>query len=46
MALRSDYRDESKPTVLSSSKVRKEYEHLVKGLKTSLETLAKDEKDS
>ncbi|MCZ6534680.1 MAG: Mrp/NBP35 family ATP-binding protein [Dehalococcoidia bacterium] len=46
MALRSDYRDESKPTVLSSSKVRKEYEHLVKGLKTSLETIVKAEKDS
>ena len=41
MALRSDYRDDSEPTVLASSKVRKEYEHLVKEMKASLEALAK-----
>ncbi len=36
MALRSDYRDETKPTVLTSPTVRKEYERVVKGLKASL----------
>ena len=39
MELRADYRDNSKPTVLTSSKVRKEYEHLVKELKASLKSL-------
>tara|TARA_B100001013_G_scaffold323699_1_gene234820 strand:+ start:56 stop:892 length:837 start_codon:yes stop_codon:yes gene_type:complete len=38
MALRSDYRDESKPTVLTSTAVREEYELLVKGLQSHLES--------
>ena len=46
MALRADYRDDSKPTVLTSSKVRKEYEHLVKEMTASLETLAKEKEGS
>ena len=46
MALRADYRDDSKPTVLTSSNVRKEYEHLVKEMTASLEALAKDKEES
>ncbi|MBM3925724.1 MAG: Mrp/NBP35 family ATP-binding protein [SAR202 cluster bacterium] len=37
----SDYRDTSKPTVLSSGKVRKEYERVVQNLKEILEKLPK-----
>ena len=37
MALRSDYRDMSKPTVLSSPEVLAEYQHIVKRLKESLD---------
>ena len=41
LALRPDYLDDSKPTVLTSSEVLKEYEHLLKEMNTSLEALAK-----
>ena len=43
MALRSDYRDESKPTVLTSKAVRREYEALVKKLQASLKANATGE---
>ena len=43
-ALRPDYRDTSKPTVLTNQDVRDEYEHVVKGLISELETAsAKDQ---
>ena len=39
MALRSDYRDDSKPTVLNSDEVRKEYQNLMANLETRLISL-------
>ena len=45
MALRSDYRDETKPTVLTSPAVMKEYEDLVTALKASLEAPAEGKVD-
>jgi ATP-binding protein involved in chromosome partitioning len=41
MTLRSDYRDDSKPTVLNSDEVRKEYENLMTNLETRLISLRK-----
>mgnify|MGYP001461638712 CR=1 FL=1 len=41
MTLRSDYRDDSKPTVLNSNEVRKEYENLMANLETRLISLRK-----
>lgn len=41
MTLRSDYRDDSKPTVLNSDEVRKEYENLMANLETRLISLRK-----
>ena len=43
MALRADYRDGSKPTVLTSKQVRREYEELVGNLQASLEANAEGE---
>lgn len=45
-ALRPNYRDTSKPTVLTTKDVRDEYEHLVKGLIAQLETLPKEDESS
>ena len=42
MALRSDYRDASQPTVLSSPEVLEEYRHITSGLKESLRAQGKD----
>ena len=42
IALRPDYRDNSKPTVLASSEVMEEYKHIMKGLKTSLEAVVNE----
>ena len=39
LALRSDYRDDSKPTVLASGKVKKEYDSIWKGLRARLTEL-------
>lgn len=39
MALRADYRDDSKPTVLNSDEVRKEYQNLMANLETRLISL-------
>ena len=41
VALRPDYRDSSQPTVLLSSEVAQEYEHIVDGLKSSLKAVSK-----
>ena len=42
IALRSDYRDTSKPTVLASSEVMEEYQGIVESLKASLKALGKE----
>ena len=42
LALRSVYRDNSKPTVLLDEDVSREYAHLVKGLENSLEELGRE----
>jgi ATP-binding protein involved in chromosome partitioning len=42
LALRSVYRDNSKPTVLLDQEVSREYAHLVKGLEKSLEELGRE----
>ena len=39
IALRSDYRNDEKPTVLASSEVRAEYDHIWEGLKARLTEL-------
>ena len=39
IALRPDYRDISKPTVLSNDDVMDEYKHIMKGLKANLEAV-------
>ncbi len=44
MALRPDYRDTSKPTVLSSREVMEEYREVVKNMKASLKALGKETK--
>jgi ATP-binding protein involved in chromosome partitioning len=41
IALRPDYRDTSQPTVLGSPEVEKEYKHIIKGIRESLEKLGK-----
>ena len=46
MALRADYRDDSKPTVLTSPKVHEEYEHIIKEMAASLQTLSTDKENS
>jgi len=38
--MRADYRDVSKPTVLTSKVVRKEYEHIAKSMVAALDKLA------
>ncbi len=43
MALRADYRDGSKPTVLTSKVVRREYEELAGNLEASLKANAEEE---
>ena len=40
LELRSEYRDTSKPTVLSSKKVLKEYQHIAEEAKSALSTVA------
>ena len=42
LALRSDYRDTSQPTVLGSPQVMEEYRGIIKGIRKSLEALGKD----
>ena len=42
IALRPDYRDNSKPTVLASPEVKGEYEGIIEGLKDSLKSFGKD----
>ena len=42
VALRSDYLDTSKPTVLSSSDVAEEYKGIIKSMKASLDALGKE----
>ena len=42
LALRSAYRDSSKPTVLLDQEVSREYTHLVKGLEKSLAELGRE----
>ena len=42
IALRSDYRDSSKPTVLASPEVMEEYQSIVKNIKASLEAIGKE----
>jgi len=46
MALRADYRDDSKPTVLTSPEVHEEYKHIIKEMAASLQTLATDKENS
>ena len=41
IALRADYRDNSKPTVLASAEVMEEYRGIVKNMKASLEALGR-----
>ena len=41
IALRADYRDTSQPTVLTSPQVLEEYNHILKGLRASLDALGK-----
>ena len=41
IALRPDYRDTSQPTVLGNEEVQEEYQHILKGLRESLEKLGK-----
>ena len=42
LALRTDYRDTSKPTILLSKKVLKEYTHVADGVKAALERAVGD----
>ena len=42
LALRSSYRDSSRPTALLDSEVGEEYANLVKGLKKSLKELGRE----
>ena len=44
LGLRSDYRDETQPTVLSSPVVHEEYQEIIKGLKERLASLSQDAK--